>query len=389
MKVILLDDHADTMEEAIMSIRDSGVQCEPLRNISELENLLNKGEPFDGVILDWFLDDEPDSNLAKISLQKIREHRFVPVFVYTEHRTEYEREADSIDFPRSCISSFSKTALPESNLGAKIKEWLDGFFAGKISRSWRKANQGAIEKVLYELASMDDDGIVGSLQRMIQSENGEAYDVDHALELLHRISVRVLSNDAKLRSILESCLKSKTNNEKAAEMKIWQFHMYYQPGGDIVRAGDIVQSKRDSHEEMEYFVILTPACDLAQFKTTYLRLVRMIPHNFADGEPPRHLYFLPFVPLDATKIAGFAIDFHQSFAVRNESIEQEWQKLQKEKGQKKLPKINMAYSHKYQEMSGEGIVLKRIARLDDPYRSDLFQKFSSHASRIGVPDVSS
>jgi hypothetical protein len=45
----------------------------------------------------------------------------------------------------------------------------------------------------------------------------------------------------------------------------------------------------------------------------------------------------------------------------------------------------ITYEDKFQDRFGAEIKLRSMCRLDDPYRSDLLQKFSSHASRIAIP----
>lgn len=382
MRVLFVDDNVEKMTEAIESLKAAGMEVIPMAGFSQFSEHLKKDEPFDVVVLDWLLDGSSPVQ-AKGCLDLLREYRFVPVVIYTEHKDDFQGD-ESVSFPKSCVLPCGKNEVLGADLGKLVSDWDKSFLAGRISQAWRKASRSSVERVLYDLASMDEGGVQSALTVMTKSEAGEAPDVDHALELLHRMGGRHVGGNPDLRALVEGVLRAAKDVATGGRERIWSHHMYYVPGDKLVRAGDVVEWGPDGMEK-RLGLVLTPACDLSQCKTFFVRIIGLSTWDAQGGD---QFLRLPNVPLGPKKLGDLCASFHDVTTIQNKSIYEKFMKMRAE-GQKsmKLPPIHMRYDHAYVDAMGRAIAWKPIARVDDPYRSDVFQKFSSHASRIGIPDV--
>lgn len=380
-KILFIDDRVAEFRDIIADFKGSGIEVVELDGLQQLEEYLQKGEPFDAVILDWYFDDE--STIARLCLKKIKEVRFVPVLVWTEEPELFDNDLPLLSFfPRSCIERVSKGDVNKDVMVGYVSEWFQKSTVTSLSTQWRSSCAQATEQSLYQLAQLDEKDVIQALRIFIQTEESNAnLDLDQAIEVLARLLQRELMNDTQLAAYLTDKLRAAQTQEgkassKAPPSKVLRLHMYYGPKDDFVRTGDIIRMHRGDKELVA--VVATPACDLARPRTEYLRLILTGECWQGSGSLPADRCMLQFLVEEGKEYQNREARFQEVISIKN-------QDLARITNVKERASV-MRYSHKYESMGGQEVTISRITRLDDPYRADLLQRFAAHASRVGVPE---
>ena len=377
-KILFIDDRVAEFHGIINDFRESGIEVVELDGVQQLEEYLRTGEPFDAVILDWFFDDE--SVIAQLCLKKIKEVRFVPVLVWTEEPELFDNDLPQITFfPHSCLERVSKNDVNKDVMVNYVSAWFQKSTASNLSTQWRSSCARAIEQSLYQLAQLDENDVTQALRVFIKASEPNV-DLDQAIEILSRLLQRELLNDSQLSAYLKEKLTAaeaqQTKSSKVHPSKVLRLHMYYSPGDDFVRTGDVIRFRLGDKEKVA--LVTTPACDLARPRTEYLRLI-VIDEPWSGGDKlPADRCSLPFLIEENNEYQNREARFQEIISLKN---------LELSKGTKEKERASvMRYSHKYESMGGNEITITRITRIDDPYRSDLLQRFAAHASRVGIPE---
>lgn len=377
-KVLLIDDKVDQFDGVIQELNEAEIQVVPLDGSEALDEFLESSEPFDAVILDWNFGE--GSETAQVCLKKIRQNRFVPVLVWTEEQETFEIDLPKITFfPHSCIQGVSKADVTSTTVVERVNTWFKGSTAASLSDEWRSSTARATEKSLYELAELDDKDVIRALRVFVKAgEPADSMDLDHAVEVLGRLLQRELLVDKNLSGFLQEKLRAIDANQvkDKTPSRVQRLHMYYQPEDDFVRTGDIVKLKYGEQDKVA--LVATPSCDLAQPKTEYLRLIVVGAPWDGKNQAPQDRCKLPFLQKENNVFENKEARFQETISLKN--LELAEGKDYRER------KSVMRYTHKYQSLGGQNASIKRFARVNDPYRSDLLQRFAAHASRVGTPD---
>lgn len=387
--VLIIDDVEDVQRKVFEQFEAQGVTVLRASDQLELEQYLRKPRQFQMIILDWFLDDEMDSSAsAQICLKQIRNTYFVPVLVWTDRISSYEKEIDDVKkfFPAACIQGRSKEDVTFENLFGFLKNWYETTPA-RLSDQFRYSLTTSVEKALYKLAEHSEDDLARGLKTLISLGDTSEIDIEHAVDVLLRLVGRVIYTDEDFINTVKQTVtglelqnppktKQEVKIEKKLESRIKELHMYYTPSDSMVRMGDIIEIKVENNEQSKVFkgVVITPACDLARPKTPFLRLA-LIQERTTEDTPGADKFVLSFLE-DDTK--AFEVCFHEILVVQNQILILDTPTEQQ--------KPVMLYNHSYQTLTGEPVSLNPIRRLDEPYRADLLHCFVSHAGRIGVPE---
>ncbi len=379
-KVLFIDDRVTEFRDIIADFKDSGIEVVELDGLQQLDEYLQKGETFDAVILDWYFEDE--STIARLCLKKIKEFRFVPVLVWTEEPELFDNDLPLISFfPRSCIERVGKGEVNKDVMVEYVSDWFQKSTVSSLSTQWRGSCARAAEQSLYQLAQLDEKDVIQALRIFIQTGDSNVnLDLDQAIEVLARLLQRELMNDSQLAAYLREKLRAaETQQGKSSSKtpsKVLRLHMYYGPNDDFVRTGDVLRMQRGDKEVIA--VVATPACDLARPRTEYLRLIVTGECWQGGGTLPADRCTLPFLVEEEKEYQNKEARFQEVISVKN-------LELAKITNIKERTSV-MRYSHKYESLGGQEVSISRITRLDDPYRSDLLQKFAAHASRVGIPE---
>jgi hypothetical protein len=260
-----------------------------------------------------------------------------------------------------------------------------------LSEDLRQAMSMSTERALYSLAEHSIDDLATGLKTLIKTDPTPEIDIEHIVQILSRLIERELYLNTtfikNIRDLVEelSLANNPTTQQDKRKAKkivssIQDLYMFYRPPEDdaIVRTGDLVElglKDEDGNPKLIKAVVLTPACDLANpGKTLFLRLaiVENIPEDDANKPPDSEWGFV-----ESGK--KFRVSFHQLLVVKNKDLS----------SSEDNSKFVMSYKHNYVALNRpDDLNLKRIKRLEEPYRSDLLHSFVSHAGRIGQPDFS-
>jgi hypothetical protein len=203
-------------------------------------------------------------------------------------------------------------------------------------------------------------------------------DVDHALEFLERYVGRILGNSSlreNLRNELLEAHKLSIKVKGERETALVHAYRYLLPEDRLSPDRRVVELLNESGNVVGVAVVLTPACDLAQQKCFELRLV--LAEERGGKAQGYSEWELPAVR-GKGQIAyrNFMVNFHKTFFVQDAST---GNTNEDRKGRL------IAYDHSFVDHLGSRSSLRALCRLEDPYRSDLLQRHSAHASRVGIP----
>lgn len=376
--VAILEDNEGLGEEVQRQLAGKGMRAELFTTRQEFRGGIARGDLFDLVVLDWFFEDPNTSVQAQlVLLNDLPNYRYVPVVVYTEEPDAAKAEIEGLRRPANRTPCFAKGEVTPEALAERVLKWYEASFNARLSAAWRQARSSAFEKGLYELDALESIDFQRTLQHLLMIEAEGVFDVDHALEFLERFIARKVVSDAILRETVKSELEKeqlpmpKTKQEKSEarrrEPALVNAHSYFEAKDEVSRTGDVVEVV---HPKSSLFaVVLTPACDLENAKCAELRLIEAVELD-REAERDSEWQMPPYQKAENGPYASPILNFHRTFFVSDTS---------KQEGRL------ITYADKFVDRFGTEVTLRCICRLDDPYRSDLLQKYSSHASRVGVP----
>jgi CheY-like chemotaxis protein len=378
--VAVVDDDAALMSQLLDQLKQGGLIGRGFQSREEFLESLECGDEFDALILDWYLDDAESATIAKLLLNDLRERLFVPVLVYTDQKDDAEAEIPNLPPPFNRCGILDKDAVDVAKIPGELAKWYEGSFGARICSVWRSSRKKAFEKSMYELDQLEGEDFLRTLQHILLMDSGPSPDINHALEFLERYVGRKTLADAsfkeKLLEELKELLRKQIPKKGDREAALIHAHRYSMPSDNSARTGDIVWVERGEGFEPIVAIVLTPACDLEKKDCFELRLAKaeaVTEGNQGIGEC--RINAIRVKPRD--DYADLVVNFHRTFYVRDTSL-----------GATKTERQGrvIAYDHQFMDVFGGGVRLAPICRLDDPYRSDLLQKFASHASRVGIPD---
>lgn len=391
-KVLIIENDKGMAHSVIEDFKKKGVEIAHAIDDRQVNGYLK--EQFQMVILDWHLevDDNTSSVLARLCLEIIKQHFFIPVVIWTGELAAFK--AEEIDvykiFPQAMIHAYSKDDVKFDNLLQLLNEWHK-LPPLSFAEDLRRTITLSTEIALYSLAEHSHDQLAAGFKTLIQGESAPQADVEHIVQVFTRLIEREIYRDKEFVSAIRKTVeqlslanvpttKAGRENLRRVISSIQELYMFYQSPSDdiIVRSGDYIDLDVSSENKsfLRKAIVITPACDLANpGKTLYLRLAlveEILPENINNKLAESEWDFK-----DDGK--HLKVCFHQLFILKNDTLA----------ASKEKPKFVMSYSHNYKTLNDDQVrAFKRIKRLAEPYLSDLLHSFVSHAGRIGQPDFS-
>lgn len=374
-RILLIEDNPEVRQNVIQEFSSEGIEIIEITDYGDLEDRLITLLPFQMVILDWLLDGETDND-AMLCLNELRKTCFVPVVIWTEELEIFEEANAKVKqmFPEACFQRHSKSNVNPQQLRQMLSEWYQQPPA-RLAEQFRQSVAAAVEQALYTLAEQSIDDLTKGMKTLISLGESSEVDMEHATNVMLRVLGRQLYRDTaftnQLKQIVTSLATSNSQASRKERRRVSQMealYMFYQPSDDVVRNGDIVQIKWGTSEKLA--IVLTPACDLANpGKTNHLRLGSLnLQPNRNGSKAPDDRWLMTY------NGQPYEVCFHEIIVLENTSSNRE--------GDASV----MIYNDTYQAIIGTVVFLKRVCRLDEPYRSDLLHQFVSHAGRVGRPD---
>lgn len=366
--VLMVDDEEDTcrLTKDLLQgqeLTDGGdsVLVDTISDFSEALRRIESGR-YDILMLDVrhgdrdLPDDQvPSQEEGEIILSRITETRFLPIIFYTglpDHVRSHQNApfiqvVTKDDAPENLLDAFKRiltselTAVNRALVGYVDKiqrDYMWGFVADNWKTITEEADKTSVAYLLARrLASSLSGTSVEQLAKTMDSRFSDAIQTDH----VHPMQYYLMP----------------PTHEPAAQ------------SGDIYREG--------SDDQMEYWVLVTPSCDLVQGKAEWLlmakcelltdqpehqewmesqsatrtkRLRRVLANNRDGHQQGRHFY-LPA----AMDVPHLIVDLQNIVALPREG-----------------PKLQD---------------LERIATMDSPFAEALTSQFSRFYGRIGTPDL--
>lgn len=387
-RILFVDDECETFREGLSESFGKDIEIVYCPSKDSALKEIDSKKHFDLIILDWFLEEPDNSNLSRLVLQHLYNRFFIPVFIWSNHIEEFNKESGSISYPKMLIISISKSEFTAGLIKDKIEEWLGSSLTAQISETYRYSINQNLERTFFELAEVPNEDIAAILKILVGSEENIDWSNDFILNLVHR---KLLADDVftcKLKSLIAASANNVGNEELAKRRKIINKVLYYQQAPNIIRCGDIIKIQKDG-AVLKYGILVTPDCDIEQKRTRYLEIIELKKIDDAElkltpGQKENisqynndSFYYLPSISIDG--------DMRDFVAVLKAKIIIEGLY---ENNDEKYPGVpqKLSYSCPYLYKDKE-VHLVHICSKSNPYKSAFLQKLHANNSRVGTPDI--
>ncbi len=387
-RVLLIDDEYEQIEEEIAAdFQEQGIDIRFCATKDEAIELLDSGIHLDLVILDWFLEEE-NNLLSRLVLKHLQTIAFLPVFIWSNHITNYteSRERGEIAYP--LIEDIAKDDVTAELVQEKVSSWFENSLTAQISSLYRQQIWKGVEKIFFNLANIPNQDIASLLKFLVGDGTSVDWSHDFILNLLHRHLIGEKDFCDRLRALLRSTESIEEQGNPAERRTVLNKVLYYTTEAQFVRCGDMIRFQTGD-EHFQLGIVVTPACDLANQNTRFLELIELqalwddgfnlkskTKKTIAQYNHPS-FYFFPSVALN-DELTDLAAVLKAKIVLEHQFPE----------ANPKYPGTSkrMEYADTFVFKSKE-VKLEFVCRLDNPYKSDFLQKLHSHNSRVGTPDI--
>lgn len=388
-RILFIDDECETFREGLSVSFGKDIEIVYCPSKDSALKEIDSKKHFDLIILDWFLEEPDNSNLSQLVLQHLYNRFFIPVFIWSHHIEDFNKESGSISYPKMLIISISKSEITAELIKGKIEEWLGKSLTAQISMVYRNCIRDNLEKTFFELADISDVDISTILKILVGSEENIDWSNDFILNLIHR---RLLADNSfieKLRALITSIATDSGSADLTKRRKILNKALYYHSSPGTLRCGDIVKIQKDG-DILKYGVIVSPDCDIEKKNSRYIEIVEL--RNIDDEELKLttgqkdnisrynndSFYYFPAVCVDGNLYNDFVAILKSKIIVEGIHLVNTG----------KYPSVpeKLTYSDSYLHNSKE-VKLVHICSKSNPYKSDFLHKLHAHNSRVGTPDI--
>ena len=246
----------------------------------------------DVVIFDW--DYNSQAKKSEQYLMNIVKNKFCMVFIYTGYEKKYEIKTiingiSFIEF-KNRIHYFEKEDKSVKSIEDKINKLKQNNFSFKFGKKIRLESQKSVENILVNLGKIDIEkaqralNITGSNSRDLIEFIGERYK--NLLLSIDFSGLELVSEETEAEQTVTEERESQHANVQSELSDLWKYRLYFDSKDKVVRKGDIIKW------DLDYYLVLTPDCDLFYFwnKTLgYLNIVPLLDTN-KDKETIKKLF---------------------------------------------------------------------------------------------------
>ncbi len=357
-RVLVIDDEAgEDVKEVIQGNKTvplpDSITCTLCEKFTDAVDLL-RNERFDLVILDLKDAAEPEDQLlaGEVVFEALKECRFVPVIFHT-------------GFPNKVIDLVSPyvkvvTRSEWGNLRTSIQEVLDT----KLPSLIRHIDEEQ-RKFMWE-----------SAEKIWINDLGKSHPSDLVYLLARRLA-NTLSGD-----VVRSFLAADGAGGAPQSEKIHAVELYvFPPISKLSLFGDVF--KKETNGPAEYFVVLTPSCDLAQGKADFVLLSKC--KNLVDTT-------------DGQNVKTSLVNGGDVSATATKELKKimcdNWRPVDRYKylpSTSFLPDLLVDFQDVFTidvaTFFSPESDYKKIASLDSPFAESLQAKMTRYLGRIGTPDI--
>lgn len=399
-KILVIDDVREQVEELLTSLRSRGEYV-----------IFSSGMPSDDqllvnvrlLILDLYL--VPDDRTASVDLiigildMLDRQTRFFLIAIWSKF-VDGEKGEELISELKSKFKERTERELkaiflkplgdPKKLFHKKLVKKIEEFIAkrpepGLVYESERIL-EDARDKVVSDIVYAGNMGvIIRALEKQVGKEALERF----VLQLFTKILNRYTEPTKRMQDCIEALIKTAPKFSQEGYAKIHCLQTYYHvKDTEPLWTGDVLIKSLDT--EKQYCVVISPACDFAQKKLKFMRLIQATKIEHKSLSQKKGLEQIK-KKLDL-KLSGKQI---VNAILSGRQLPKKYYVLQFLKEEDSPSFFHLVldfdrvapipFKSSAAELEDEG--WKRLCRIDDPWISDILQKYSSHSSRIGIFEV--
>lgn len=371
--VLIIENNTDEIKNLERDLGKRGMSVILAEDSTKAKEIIKNRPELSIIILDWYLNEE-DSMESEIILTELKDYVFAPVIIYTKQGTIGPYTFITDRGLERIVTVMDKGKVTVEAIFDEMEGWIKGNPELRIFLKWAYEVKKTLNPVLWKVYEMEAGGLRALLGIMKCEVSDASYiPAEYDLSTLFlKVLTRNLNYKTEFFSSLSEEIK-KLQEEDSVELdreKAKRFHGYERyiqpPVSQPIWTGDLIKKS-----EEEYFVVVTPACDLFNpGKIDNVLLLSAVPFSKyrAEKSPNKDTlgtilsnkkdstHYLPYIEKCPD---GLLCLFEQITSMKIEDI---------------------------QEDIGSGN-LERIATIDSPFIENLLQRMNAYLMRLGVREL--
>lgn len=370
---LIIENNVDEIKELKEDLRDRGMCVVLAEDSTKAEKIIKNRPELSIIVLDWYLNEDNPME-SQLILDNLKDTVFAPIIIYTKmDRSGPETFIKERGLER-VVKVLEKPEVTGDAIFGEMSGWISENPELRIFLKWAYEVEKTLNPVLWKVYEMEAGGLRALLEIM-KCEVGEASHIPAEYDL-STLFLKVLTRNLNYKTEFFSSLSEeikKLQEEDSVELdreKAKRFHGYERyiqpPVSQPIWTGDLIKKS-----EEEYFVVVTPACDLFNpGKIDNVLLLSAVPFSKyrAEKSPNKDTsrtilsnkkdstHYLPYIEKCPD---GLLCLFEQITSMKIEDI---------------------------QEDIGSGN-LERIATIDSPFIENLLQRMNAYLMRLGVREL--
>ena len=370
---LIIDNRLDEIEELKDDLKARGISVLSVKNSEDAKNLIKCRPEINFIIIDWYLNEE-NSMESQLFISDLSDYLFVPIIIYTKQGAIEPKEFIKERKLERIVRVLDKRDIDGDLIFEEMKHWIQENPELKIFLKWSFEVEKNLNQVLWNIYGLETDGLKSLIGTIKADEDVSYMPVEYDLVgIFIKVLLRKLNDTEKLFHSISGNVKELLEEAEFISLdpdKIKMFHMFERyispPVSEPVWTGDILKKLDD-----EYFVVVTPACDLCnKNKIDNILLLGATPFgkyrkektinsknadNIINNKKDVY-HYLPYVP-DCPD--GLLCRFDDISSIKIEDAKSEIEK--------------------------EHFI--RIATIDSPFIENLIQRMNAYLMRLGVREL--
>lgn len=370
---LIIDNRLDEIKELKDDLKDRGISVISVDNSEDAQNLIKCRPEINFIIIDWYLNEE-NSMESKLFLSNLSDYLFVPIIIYTKQGTIEPKDFIKERGLERIVRVLDKTDVDGELIFEEMGHWMQENPELKIFLKWSFEVEKNLNHVLWSIYDLETDGLKSLIRTIKADKDGSHMPVEYDLVgLFIKVLLRKLNNTEKLFCSISGNVNELSEEAESITLnpeKIKMFHMFERyispPVSGPIWTGDILKKSDD-----EYFVVVTPACDLCiKDKIDNILLLRAIP--FGKYRTEKKIKPGKAEPIiknskDVLHYLPYILDCPDGLVCRFDNIS------------------SIKLKDAKREIENENFI--RIATVDSPFIENLIQRMNAYLMRLGVREL--
>lgn len=384
---LLVDDHPEEMIGIKKDLESMDILVLLVPKATDAKKQLESRPEIGLIVIDWYLSDDLSIETQDL-IRNLKNKNFAPIIVYTkEDHNAAEKFLQNEKLGRISMV-LDKNIVTADRVITEFNMWTLNNPDLRLFMMWAYQAEWSLNSSLWDIHNLSPEG-VKYLLSLLKNQSAEVGPLNNEdtpsyvpegvalLNLMARVMARKISCSPLLRKELENALAANspgTVRPQGEEGKCFDalksLERYITPPVAVnLWTGDVLRC-----ENGDYYVVVTPACDLCHEKTESVLLLPAMPFykfrkhrnlpkkklepTIQNSKPSTHfLHYLMNEP------HGIVCEFDRVFSVSKRDL---------------LSEIR--------DLEADGLTV-RVATLDSPYIENLIQRMTSYIMRLGIEDI--